>query len=74
MLRKRKEIWKLYNLRKGPGAYLLAEMEEKDFDKFVSGIILEINGLRISFIETPVVPIVIYRGIRKDREKLPFEK
>jgi len=72
--KRKKQIWKLFNLRRGPGNYLLAEMKEADFDKYVSGIILEVDGQQISFVETPVIPIVIFRGVKPGKEKLPFEK
>lgn len=73
-IRKRKDIWKLYNLRKGSGRYLIADMKPEDFDRVVkqnSGAVLKIEDLEIYFLRTPVIPIVVYRGLEK-KKKLPF--
>jgi len=77
MIRKKKSKAILYNLRRGPGDYLLAEMTEEDFDKLTTGkdagLVLEINGKEIYFLRTPIIPIVIFRGIKQKENKLPFE-
>jgi len=57
-------VWELYDIR-STASYLIAHMKEEDFDKVTKneeGIVLKIKNVEIYFLNTPVMPIIIYRG------------
>lgn len=67
-IRKRKKVWRLHDFRQGTGEYFEAWMDPKDFDKVAKeeeSIVIKVNDTEILFLQTPLQPIIIYRGKNK---------